>query len=140
MGLVVDVWELYVSGVDPVATIESLARDQIVTVQVSDVPAVAGTEVEADADVTVPTAEGKPVAELEADERLLPGSTGVIDLTGVLVALGTAGYDGPITPNPAPTRFEGERRAGIVKECGKALEEAWKAAGISAAGKLTARA
>lgn len=148
IGLVVDVWELYASGVDPVEAIRGLAPEQIVMVQLSDVPAVPGTETVATVEgedetaevENAPLAEGKPITEIEADERLLPGSTGVIDLTGVLVALGTAGYEGPVTPNPAPTRFEGERRAGIVKECGKSLERAWKAAGISAAGKLTAKA
>jgi sugar phosphate isomerase/epimerase len=119
VGFVLDVWNLVVAG-GGVDDIRKISIDQVVTIQLADLPA------EAD------------LATVAETDRLLPGETGVIDSSGVLVWLAEQGYDGPVTPWPSRSQFTGQRRDEIGRRAGQALEQVWKAAGLSPAGKLTA--
>ena len=121
LGVSLDLWHLWVSGgsFDMVRT--KLKPEQIVAVQLADV-ADPGAE-----------PEGQPVAS-----RRLPGETGTIDIPAVLTSLAELGYSGPVTPLPHSSQFAGLRRDQIVKLTGERLDAAWKAAGLSPAGKLSA--
>jgi sugar phosphate isomerase/epimerase len=117
IGLLLDVWDLYVSG-GSVDTIRKLPAGQIVAVQVANYPA------------------GTPAAELTEDSRLLPSiDAGAVDVAACLAALGQMGYDGPVTVMPSRGILKGHRRDMIVKEAAESLQRAWKAAGLGPTGK-----
>jgi sugar phosphate isomerase/epimerase len=118
VGAVVDLFEVYVSGGN-LDEVRKLAGDKIISVVVSDLPA------------------DKPAAEYSENDRLLLGETGTIDLTATLTMLGELGYDGPITPAVAAEHAAGMKREQIVKLAGERLKQAWDAAGLNPAGKLT---
>jgi sugar phosphate isomerase/epimerase len=117
VGLAIDLWHLHVSG-GGLEQLRKLSAQQIVTVSVADAPV--------DAEL----------ANLREESRLLPGETGAIDTAAALTALAEMGYDGPVTPSPHPSRFQGQRRDAIVKQTGAALDAVWKSAGLSPTGKL----
>lgn len=116
VGLAVDTWHWHLGG-GTVDSLQGLDKDKLVTVTLSDV------------------AEGT-TAEAGADEhRRLPGETGIVDASALLAHLGRVGYDGPITPAASAAQFAGTPRDKIVRQAGAALDQAWKAAGLSPAGK-----
>jgi sugar phosphate isomerase/epimerase len=118
VGMVVDLYDLWRSG-GKVDDIRKLTPTQIVQVRVSDAPASPARD------------------ELTADQRQLPGSTGIIDVAAALTLLAEMGYDGPITPNPGRAGLGSISRDGFVRQVGQALDQVWKAAGLSPAGKLS---
>ncbi len=75
-------------------------------------------------------------ADLAERDRLLLGETGTIDTAAFLTLLGELGFDGPVTPRAHRSRVEGMRRDQLVKLAGSRLDEAWKAAHLTASGKL----
>jgi sugar phosphate isomerase/epimerase len=119
VGVVLDLWQLHAAG-GGLDEIRGLAADQVVAVRVADFPADAPREAARD------------------EQRLLPGETGVIDTPAALVALAEKGYDGPVTPYPHRSHFQGQRREEIARRAGQALDAVWKSAGLSPAGKLAA--
>lgn len=121
VGVVVDLFELHTAG-GSFEEARKLGVERLVSVVVSDAPA------------------DKAAAECAADDRLLPGETGAIDLAATLVALGEMGYDGPLTPAVALQQVKGMRREQIVRTAGERIQQAWAAAGLTAAGKLGATA
>lgn len=117
VGITVDLFELWACG----SSIEAVkANARIVAVFVSDVAA------------------GVSQADATQTARVLPGETGTIDTAAALVALAEAGYEGPITPRAHTDRFKQTGRATIFKTTAEKLDTAWKAAGLSPAGKLAA--
>jgi sugar phosphate isomerase/epimerase len=117
IGLLLDVWDLFVAG-GSVDTIRKLRVDQIVAVEVANLPA------------------GVPPAELNDQSRLLPGAEGgAIDMAAVLSALAEIGYKGPITPKPSKGLVKSHRRDAIVKEVGDSLTRVWRAAGLTPVGR-----
>ncbi len=112
VGLSLDVWDLHVAGG------RQLSSGQIVTVEVADFPA------------------DKDRESAKEQDRLLPGESGAIDLAAVLTWLAERGYDGPVTPMPDRSRFSGVRRDEVGRKTGQALDQVWKAAGLSPLGKL----
>lgn len=117
VGLALDLWDLYVGG----GAVEDLrALPAPVSVEVADFPSEAAREAASEQD------------------RWLPGESGQIDTALALTILAEKGYDGPVTPNPNRSRFPGQRREEIGRRTGQALDQVWKAAGLSAAGKLAA--
>ena len=83
------------------AEINTLSASQVVYVHVND--ALAGVD----------------IADQLDDVRLLPGSSGVIDLTGFLRALDAIGYDGPVAVEPfdaALARIAPDRRVAMTAE------------------------
>jgi sugar phosphate isomerase/epimerase len=118
VGLAVDLFELWACG----SSFEAVqqAKSKVVAVFVADVAA------------------GVQIPDALQSSRVLPGETGAIDTAAALTALAETGYDGPVTPKPHPDRFKGVGRNNIFKTTGDKLDAAWKAAGLSPAGKLTA--
>lgn len=117
VGAVLDCWDLRVSG----GTAEAVARltaQRIVEVRLANGPADA------------------PPAEWKLADRMLPGEPGAIDVPALLGALAEAGYDGPLTPAPDARRYAALGREKLVRQAGQQLEGAWKAAGLTPAGKL----
>ncbi|MBN2473856.1 MAG: sugar phosphate isomerase/epimerase [Pirellulales bacterium] len=112
MGLLLDVWEVVACG-GSLEAIRSLPAEQIVAVQIADMPA----------DVAL--------GGLNADCRLLPGAeNGQIDLAGALMILSDAGYDGPVTVKPSRRVFQTRRRDVVVRQVSEALDKVWRAAGL----------
>lgn len=121
IGVVVDFWDHYVSG-GTIDELRKLTPQQIVQVRVADAPA------------------DKPREELTDEARLLPCETGVIDLPAQLVLLAEIGYDGPIAPVPHRKRVGSVGRDGTIRQIGGAMDQLWKAAGLTPGGKLAAPA
>ena len=122
VGILLDIWDLHVSGGSP-DNVRGLSAEQIVAVQLADVPA-----------------DGPPTAELTEASRTLPAEEGGIDLPAYLVALAETGYDGPVTFVPHRKALTGRRRDPIVRQVAGALDRIWKAAGLTPDGKLAAPA
>ncbi len=114
VGVAADLWALQVAGAGWEG-LKKLKREQLLTVDVSDAKD----------------------SSTEAG-RLLPGETGTIDVSAALTYLAEIGYDGPITPHRDPQHYTGQSREAIGRDAGKKLDAAWKAAGLSPAGKLQA--
>jgi sugar phosphate isomerase/epimerase len=112
----VDVWDLHVSGAS-VEALRGMSHQQIVAVQLADLPA-----------------ETRP-ADLTEQDRLLPGTTGPINSAAALAALVELGYDGPVTPMADRKNFESMRRDRIVKQAGEHLDKVWRAGGLTVEGK-----
>jgi len=117
VGVLLDVWDLHVSG-GSAEHVRGLSAEQIVAVQVADLP------------------EDAPADEVTEAWRVLPCPTGRIDIPAYLVALAEIGYDGPVTLAPSRTQLGSTRRDPIVREVGEALAAVWKAAGLTPDGKL----
>ena len=109
VGVVVDVWNWHVSG-GHLDQLRQLSADQIVMVRIADAPA----DVE--------------LVAITDDQRLLPGTTGVVDIVSVLAVLLDLGYAGPVTPYPCPSKLPGGTRDSIVRQAANSIEKAWKAA------------
>ena len=116
LGVVLDVWDLVVSG-GSVESVRGMTADRIVAVHLADAP------------------EDTPLAELTEKCRLLPGATGRIDVPAFLIALGELGYRGPVTAKPHKSLFSGSRRDLIARKTAEALDGVWKAAGLTPQGK-----
>jgi sugar phosphate isomerase/epimerase len=119
IGAVIDPWQIHAAG-SSLDDVRKLSADRIVAAYLSDAPP--------DAD---------PAALTEGD-RHLPGETGKIDSAAILTTLAEIGFDGPISPRAHRDRLAGMRREQIVKLAGERVDQAWKAAGLSPAGKLVA--
>jgi len=105
LGLLLDTWDIVACG-GSVDSIRKLPVQQIVAVQVADMPA------------------GTPIAELDEKSRLLPGGeSGRIDVAGFLAVLRTGGYDGPVTAKPSRGAFQSRRRDVIIKQTSEALDK-----------------
>ena len=120
MGMLLDVWDLVACG-GSADTIRSLPLEQIVAVQVAEMPA----------DV--------PLSELDEKSRLLPDAeSGRVNVPAMLATLAEIGYQGPVTPKPSRGIFHTRRREIVVRQTAEALDNVWKAAGLSPEGKLAA--
>jgi sugar phosphate isomerase/epimerase len=117
VGAVIDSWQIFAAG-NSFDDIRKLAADRIVAVSLSDAPA------------------GADPSTLNERDRLLPGETGTIDSAALLTMLGEIGFDGPVSPRAHRERLAGLRRDQIVKLAGERVDQAWKAANLSPAGKL----
>jgi sugar phosphate isomerase/epimerase len=105
LGLLLDTWDVVACG-GSVDAIRKLPVEQIIAVQVADMPA------------------GVPLTDLDEKSRLLPGGeNGRIDVVGALAALRAAGYNGPVTARPSRGVFQSRRREVIVKQTSEALDK-----------------
>ncbi len=118
VGMVLDVWDLHVSGASA-ESIRGLSAQQIVAVQLADLPD-----------------DAPPAAELTEASRVLWTAEGGIGVPAYIVALAEVGYDGPVTCCPARGVLRGTRRDPVVRQAGEALTQIWRAAGLTADGKL----
>ncbi len=116
VGLLLDIWEL-VAGGGSIDAVRKLPSEQIVAVQVAEMPA----------DV--------PLAELdEKTSRLLPGGeNGRIDVAGFLGVLREKGYDGPVTVKVSRNAFQSRRRDVVIKQTSEALGRVMNPAAASPA-------
>jgi sugar phosphate isomerase/epimerase len=121
VGLLVDTWDVHVSGGSP-DTVRGFSAEQIVAVRVADLP------------------EDAPDDQLTEKWRHLPSPEGRVGVPDYLKALAELGYAGPLTPAPARKTLQGLRRDEAVRKAGKALDEARQAAGLNADGKPAAPA
>lgn len=121
VGVVIDVWHMYVAG-NGFEEIKKLAAEQIVAVFLSDIAADTNLE------------------EVDETMRLLPGETGVINSAAVLTSLAELGYEGPVSPKAHPATTEGMSREAKVKLASQRLAELWAEAGLNAQGKASAAA
>jgi sugar phosphate isomerase/epimerase len=111
VGAVIDTWSLHIGG-ESTSIISQLPAKRIVELRVSDAPPdVASTE-------------------LVADQRLMPGETGVINCVELLQAAEKAGFEGPVTPWATRATLKGIGRERIVRLAGDRLETFWKDAGL----------
>ena len=120
IGMLLDVWDLYVSG-GSVENIRSMSAEQIVAVQLAELPE-----------------EEPPPADLTEESRVLAETNGRIDLPAILVALAELGYAGPVTPKPSRKSLPSTRRDPIVKQIGQTLTRIWKSAELTPDGKIAA--
>jgi sugar phosphate isomerase/epimerase len=118
VGMVLDVWDLHVSGATA-ESIRALSAPQIVAVQLADLPE-----------------DASPTTELTEASRVLWTAEGGIDLGAYMVALAEVGYEGPVTCRPSRGTMRGTRRDPVVRQAGEALNQIWRAAGLTADGKL----
>jgi sugar phosphate isomerase/epimerase len=118
IGICLDTWDLHVAG-GSVEDIRELKAEQIVAVQIADMP------------------EDVPLEEVTEAQRLLPGTTGRIDVAGMVAALAEIGFGGPVTCKPARTTLDATRRDPIVREAAEAVKKVWDAAGLSSDLKKT---
>jgi sugar phosphate isomerase/epimerase len=117
LGVWLDTWQWYVGG-GTIESLRSVSADKIVAVVLSD-----------------ESGEASPqTARLES--RKLPVAAGTIDNAGVLTALAELRYDGPVSPAADQSQFTGASRDKVVKMAGAALDQVWKAAGLSPLGKV----
>ena len=114
IGLVVDLWDLVVAGGE-VESIRSIPVNQVVAVQIADMPA------------------DTPLAELTEANRMLPGKTGKPDIAAALKILSEAGYEGPVTIKPAKKAADSRRRDPVAKAAGLAMHRAFKSADLPGA-------
>ena len=114
VGVVISAWHLHVGG-GSAADYQGLKPEQIVAVELADVPA----------DVAI--------EDLENSQRLLPGESGIVDLGALVKWLSENGYEGPITARPDRTQLAKAGRVQIVRRIADSLESVWVAAGLSEA-------
>jgi sugar phosphate isomerase/epimerase len=119
-GILLDVWDLYVSG-GSIDNLRGVPVDQIVAVQLADLP------------------QDQPLEELTEADRLLPGATGRIDLPAILALLKEKGFDGPVSIKASCRAFQSTRRDDVVKEAGAALDRVWREAGLGSSGRSAVR-
>jgi sugar phosphate isomerase/epimerase len=114
LGLLLDIWDVVACG-GSVDTVRKLPLQQIVAVQVADMPA------------------NVPLPELdEKASRLLPGGeNGRIDVAGFLAVLREMGYDGPVTAKPSRNAFQSRRRDVVIKQTSEALDKVMRPDGAS---------
>jgi sugar phosphate isomerase/epimerase len=106
LGILVDTWDIVAAG-GSIENVRKLLPQQIVAVQVADMPA-----------------EGSLADLDEKTARLLPGGEGGrIDVTAFLDVLKQMAYDGPVTPKLSRTALQGRRRDVAIKQTSESLDK-----------------
>jgi sugar phosphate isomerase/epimerase len=103
VGILFDAWNWWVGGGD-LEKLRSLRSEQILSVRLADIPA------------------GTDLANITAQQRLMPGEGGMIDSAALLAALDDLGYEGPVAAAPYPGLFKGQTRESIVKVASSVLD------------------
>lgn len=121
VGIVLDTWNWFLGdgGLDQIRELEP---EQVVMVRLADLP------------------EGVDPASMDDSQRLLPGETESSQVSNVLSILAEKEYDGPVSVYPHPGCFSGMTRDAIVQRVANCLDELFKAAGLSKAGKVAVAA
>ena len=108
IGLTLDLWNWHVAGAT-VDDVKKLSADKVVAVKIADVPA-------------------GSVAELESNQRLMPGSSGVAPAKEFLAALQEIGFDGPVTAYPHSSQVKRGSRDVMSRQLLESLKSVWGAA------------
>jgi sugar phosphate isomerase/epimerase len=111
VGLLLDSWHFYSSG-GSIEELQSLTNQELVHIHINDAPA------------------GIPRDEQIDNQRRLPGTTGVIDITGFLKALTRAGYDGPVTAEPFDKQLNALSPEEAAAENARTVLDVLKRAGV----------
>ena len=114
VGLWFDSWNWKVGG-GTLEQFKEIPVDQLVAVDLADAPA--------DVDL----------AEIDEQQRMLPGAGGAIDCQEIVNTLRDAEYQGPVTPAPHRMAIQAMTRDDIVHQASRALESLWQGAGLSRA-------
>ncbi len=111
VGLMLDTWNWHVGG-GKLEQVKDL-KDRLFSVRLADVAA--------DADLS----------KIAANERLLPGEGGAVDIPSYLTTLSEMEFAGPVAPYPHPTQFVGRTRESNVQRASQACDAMWTAAGLA---------
>jgi sugar phosphate isomerase/epimerase len=111
VGLWLDTWNWQVGG-GSAEKLRALRGEQIIAVELSDIPA------------------GADLATITEEQRLLPGEGGQIDSVAYLATLQELGFDGPVSAAVNSAAVQGTKREALVKKAAEALDTAMQAAGI----------
>ncbi len=107
LGLLLDTWEVVAAG-GSAESLRKLASDQIVAVQVAEMPSDVAT------------------ADLDDKFRLLPGvENGRVDVAAFVSLLKEVGYQGPVTVKASRDAFANHNRESVVKQTAEALGKVW---------------
>ena len=120
VGVCLDAWQWHVAG-GTMEQIAALSAGDLIAVDLSDATTLAGED------------------RVDESTRVLPGENGTIDCAALLAAVAQLGFDGPVTPKPHATCFEGATRDARVRASGESLDKVWTAAGLNKRGKLVAQ-
>lgn len=112
VGILLDSYHWYTSH-STVADIEQLYADQVVYVHVNDAP------------------PKRQIDEQLDGERLLPGDSGVINITGFLQALQRIHYDGPVVVEPFSAELSALPPDERVHATRASLRKIWQDAGLA---------
>ena len=102
VGVCLDLWHWHVAG-GSLEQLKDVRPDRIVTVRLADVPV------------------GVDLADITEEQRLLPGSTGVVPAAAALRLLSERGYKGPVAAYCHPAQFVGVTRTQAVEQASRAL-------------------
>ena len=117
LGMLVDAWRWAVSEVS-FDEIKSLRPDQVTAVRLADLP------------------PETPLERATTEDRLMPGSTGAVNISGLLRVLGEMEYRGPIMPFVHSSHLAGLKREEAVQKASEAIDQCFQEAGIDRFGKL----
>jgi len=115
VGIVLDIWQLHVSG-GSLADVQEVSADDIVYLKLSDVP------------------EDVNIEEIAESRRLLPGVGGTIDSSEVVKWAADLGFEGPVAPVTNRKAYTDVGRDALVRMAGKHLDAIWERAGLDSKG------
>jgi len=105
LGIVVDVWDWTVGG-GTAELLDGLTANQIVDVRLADLPVGFDAETVEDAD------------------RLVPGSTGTVDVGSFIRVLSSMQYKGPVTAVPHGSQLDGRKKDAVVQTLAESIDRA----------------
>lgn len=97
VGLVFDSWQWQLGG-GTLEQFKAIPAAQLVSVRLADLP------------------EGYDPATVTETDRLLPGTTNVVDNAAIVDHLQAIGYEGPVSPAPHASHLTGSPRERLVKQ------------------------
>ena len=110
VGVLLDSWHWYTAG-NPDPALAALTSENVVDVHVNDAP-------------------DRPRSEQIDSERLLPATSGVIEIDRFLQRLADLGYDGPVTVEPFNDELEALSDEAAVAETAESLDRAFQQAAV----------
>ena len=110
-GLLLDSWHWYTSH-GTVADLKQLTAQQVAYVHVNDAPT------------------GLAIDEQIDQQRLLPGASGIIDITSFLQVLAQIGFNGPVVVEPFSAELNALPYAERVQATKASLDKVWQQAGL----------
>lgn len=105
LGIVVDVWDWTVGG-GSAELLADLTADQVIDVRLSDLPV------------------GFDAETIDETGRLMPASTGEIDVRSYVSALDSMQYQGSLTAVVDVGQFAGQKKDAIVQQVAQSLDQA----------------
>ena len=113
VGLLLDIWHLYTAH-GSLDDVRELNASEVVVVHINDAPS------------------GIHVDEQLDQVRMLPGESGVLDISGFLAALQEIGYDGPVTVEPFSQRVRAMTLEDAVATTAASVRQVWPHSSVQA--------